>query len=473
MPAAQNILDKQNVGASTPYSIFLFELFKRLDEAGIAYCVMRGYGTLPYSIAHDIDFQIDHRKYKEYLSVLYQSAEELGWAVVRRRFRFGRHFNSLIYQDKDQFAKIPIDAELRTQWKAMKYASNRAILATRKKYNGFWVASSGSESAISLLKEYLHFGKVKDKGDGKHKRRFAQLAREDPENFIETIEPHFGGRISRFALQCAQKEDWETFEKNAGKVRRTLILRALMRRPIGQLIDWARFLWGHFSDKVLHPSGLFVCLIGPDGSGKTTISRGLERDMTDVFSKVRYFHGHLGIIPPLKKYYNLVARLLGKPEKKVTSDDVMQNVDMLPFNPLRAIVYVLYYSVDYFLGHFTIWRAKGHGQLVLFDRYFYDYFIQQVHSRNPRWLLRSILRLIPKPDLIIWLRNEPEVIHRRKPELTPSEVRQQNQVCMDLICRYANAYSVQTDNDPEITLHHVREIIFRFMAQRVKTRERM
>ena len=192
--------------------------------------------------------------------------------------------------------------------------------------------------------------------------------------------------------------------------------------------------------------------------------------MMDVFSEVRYFHGHLGILPPLIRYYNFFARLLNKAEKKNISDDTVKDSDIPPFGLFRALTYIFYYSIDYFLGHITVSFAKGHGQLVIFDRYFYDYLIQHRYNKIPRWLLTRIPWFLPKPDVLIWLENKPEIIHERKPELNISQIMAQCDVCRELVKKHHNAVSILTDDDPDVTFQNVRKVILRAMTQRVAKR---
>jgi len=451
---------------SATVGIFLVELFKRLEDNNIPYCIMRGFEELPEKVEHDIDLQIKKNKSKLYLEVLNSVVNDLGWIILRKRFRFGRRFNSLVYFRNDKFEKIPIDAELSTHWKGIQYISNKTVLDTRKRINGLWVASAGCEAAISLFKDLLQNGKVKDLGDGKHKKRIAQLVREDSHNFIATTEPFFGNKISEYALQCAQSENWESLEKEINKIRKTLIIRAVKRRPLGQSMDWLRYLWGHFSDRILNPSGLFLCLMGPDGSGKTTISLLLRERMEGVFASVLYFHGRLGILPDLKIFHNFFAILFGKTNKiksRPIENRLVENIT--PYGISRAMMYLIYYSLDYFLGHCKIKRAKGVGKFILFDRYYYDYFIQQTHLNIPHWILRCFYVFIPKPNLVILLDNDPEVIHMRKPELSIELIKGQIMKSEKLIASLPTGVKIKTDKEPDFVLNRVTEMIISVMIK--------
>ena len=466
----------QRKGGNEPLVIqvgdFLTELFQRLDDEGIGFCVLRGYQDLPEVVHYDLDLYIPHDQIKQFETVFKGVCRASTWALVQRNRRFCYDKYVIVRDSELGLAAFHIDAWQAFQWRGIPYASSDLVIATRWRFRSFWIPLPGVEAAISLPKEYIAFGRVKDKGYGKTKQRITKFVNEDPESFIAALSPCFGKSASQFMLDSTRKADWARLESEVMFVRRKLIVNALRRRLVGQLTDWVRFLWGHFSDKVLHPSGLFICLIGPDGSGKTTISRGLQRDMKGVFNAVRYYHGHWGLLPELKTYYNSVARLFGKEKKEtIQSEGVAHNQDVLPFSLGRALLYVLYYSLEHILGHFVILRAKGLGELVLFDRYFYDYTIQSTYSRVPRWLLRLIELMLPRPDVLIWLRNQPEVIHRRKPELNVSQIREQAMVCERIIERHPKGtYVVWTNDDPEVTLGLVRKRIFEFMAYRVTER---
>lgn len=451
-----------------PAGDFLTELFQRLDDKGVRYCVLRGYQDLPEVVYHDLDMYVPYNQIEQFEAVFKDACRASAWTLVQqnRRFRYNKY---LIVRDSEfGLVALHLDVWQAFQWRGIPYASPDLVLATCKRFRSFWIPLPGVEVAISLPKEYIAFGRVKDNEYGKTKQRTTRFVNEDPESFIATLSPCLGRTVSQFMLDCARKADWARLESEIPFVRRRLIINAIRRRLLGQLTDSIRFLWGHFSDKVLHPSGLFVCLIGPDGSGKTTISRGLQREMESIFSTIRYYHGHWGLLPELKTYYNAVAHLLAKRKKSpVRSENVIHDQDVRPFGLAHALLYVFYYSLEHVLGHLLIFSAKGRGELVLFDRYFHDYMIQSTYSRVPRWLLRIIELVLPRPDVLIWLRNQPEVIRRRKPELSLTQIREQSMVCERIMARrQKGACVVWTSDDPEVTLGLVRKKILEFMTSR-------
>lgn len=64
--------------------------------------------------------------------------------------------------------------------------------------------------------------------------------------------------------------------------------------------------------------------------------------------------------------------------------------------------------------------------IVVGDRYYYDLISGDYYS-IPSVLKRVLLTVMPNPDVLILLTNQPEVIHQRKPELSCEAIGRQIQ----------------------------------------------
>jgi thymidylate kinase len=126
----------------------------------------------------------------------------------------------------------------------------------------------------------------------------------------------------------------------------------------------------------------------------------------------------------------------------------------------------MYYSWDYLLGRWIIGRAKTHGDLVVFDRYFYDWFIHSCYERIPRWLFPFFRRVFPRPDVVVHLCNDPETVHRRKPELTVRQIEEQNRRCAGIVAVLPYAMTVVTDSGLDRTVEQIREAVVTVMRSR-------
>ena len=124
---------------------------------------------------------------------------------------------------------------------------------------------------------------------------------------------------------------------------------------------------------ILEPNP-FICLIGPDGVGKSSVSEGLVEHLTksNFFRKVKIFHHRFDYVPQLGKY---------KFKKNKTS--LKHNmINSRVHRPLRTTIYLFYYSIDYLFGWLEILKSKFRDEIIIMDRYFYDFYIQNSYSRS-------------------------------------------------------------------------------------------
>ena len=66
-------------------------------------------------------------------------------------------------------------------------------------------------------------------------------------------------------------------------------------------------------------------------------------------------------------------------------------------------------------------------KLVIFDRYYYDYMLDKYRYRLdiPDLLIRTMMCIIPKPQITFLLIGDPTVLYERKHELSVEEIAEQ------------------------------------------------
>ena len=134
---------------------------------------------------------------------------------------------------------------------------------------------------------------------------------------------------------------------------------------------------------------------------------------------------------------------------------------------------LLYFWVDYVLGHLVLVRPLlAQGGLVTFDRYFDDFLIDQHRYRLsvPSWLLRAMVPLVPKPNLIFVLDAPAEVLRARRQELTPEEIETQMHSLRNLAARYPNARLVRVDRAMNEIIDELERETLRYLDARVRGR---
>lgn len=437
--------------------ILLEELFKRLSSEKIAYCILRNYEQLPVFIDNDIDIWIYKEDRFKFLNILFETAKNTAWQVISHNLRFGFKWDTYLVKEEEVIKTIHLDCCWFFCWRNILFIDEticfKKTLLFKEK---FVIPSKGVEASILLLQNLLYNRKVKEK----YKVRIQEYTKSDPDGFLLSINKPFGEKVAKLIHELSRNGQWELLEKKAGFFRWAVCRKSFINDIFNQMRRWSMYLVGQLKKILVLNNGLFIVFIGPDGSGKTTTTNNLfQSEIKRLFQKKIYFHGHFRYLPELKK---ISALLIGKERvkdvyEKQAVNDKFQNIK--PFNTLRAMIYPLYYGMNYFLGHKFIWKEKAIASFIIFDRYFYDYFLQIPYLNCPRWLLYAITKFIPKPDAIIYLKNEPRIIHARKPELPVEEIERQTEICQKMVKRFKNTFVVETSQNPKKVVKEIQEII--------------
>lgn len=191
-----------------------------------------------------------------------------------------------------------------------------------------------------------------------------------------------------------------------------------------------------------------VALIGPDGAGKTTISRRLEQTLA---LPVKYVYmginlGSSNVLLPTSWLIVKIRRELGWTEKRgvtslaqgrvgnLSTDNVLKRLAAL----LRSYLRLANLLAEECFRHSLVWYYQRRGQVVLLDRWFFaDYYTttDTNHRRQPldkrihRYMLE---RIYPAPDLVIYLEAPAEMLFARKGEGTLEGLECQRQTYQQL-----------------------------------------
>jgi thymidylate kinase len=99
-----------------------------------------------------------------------------------------------------------------------------------------------------------------------------------------------------------------------------------------------------------------------------------------------------------------------------------------PYGRVPSIAKVLYLWIDYLLGWLVLVRpALRRGATVVIERGWWDLAVDQARYRlnAPPRLLHWLGRMLPRPDRTLILSGDADVIRRRKPELSSTELERQ------------------------------------------------
>jgi thymidylate kinase len=167
----------------------------------------------------------------------------------------------------------------------------------------------------------------------------------------------------------------------------------------------------------LGAQGHVLMIVGPDGTGKTTLCKALVEQIS-LHSAVRVLANRRGAERP--------GLLPHRQPRGSTSEPHRHPA----YPPLISLAKVLYYFVDLYL----VWLVRirpfvKRGGWVFVERGWWDMMVDPQRYRLciPPWLGRSLARLMPPANLVLVLGAPTGVITARKAQLPESElVRQMN-----------------------------------------------
>jgi hypothetical protein len=166
---------------------------------------------------------------------------------------------------------------------------------------------------------------------------------------------------------------------------------------------------------------------GPDGSGKTTtflnVRDQLQKDGHSVFSLRTLQVGRLKMMMHNKKNKDFSGdNSLGNIGRRGYSDLKRDRNDGTLKYKIRRYIGLLVALVDIIIfGRIYITSLSKEYDYLLVEESPFDSFVKR---HRPFYKKTSYLfsRLLPKANLIIFCKAEPDIIHKRKPELTVDEI---------------------------------------------------
>ncbi|MGH7455127.1 MAG: hypothetical protein ACRENG_27480, partial [bacterium] len=173
-----------------------------------------------------------------------------------------------------------------------------------------------------------------------------------------------------------------------------------------------------------------VALIGPDGAGKTTIARMLEKSfplpMKYLYMGVSFDSSNVALpTTRLAEYFKRIRRKKSREEQTSHALSPQPGAPRQSSGKLRAILRLLNRLAEEWYRQWLSWKYQNKGRIVVYDRHFqfdferdngkHDGERRRWSDRLHRWCLAN---LYPKPSLVIYLDAPAEVLFARKGETT-------------------------------------------------------
>jgi thymidylate kinase len=204
----------------------------------------------------------------------------------------------------------------------------------------------------------------------------------------------------------------------------------------------------------------FIAVIGPDGVGKTTLVNEVSDKIKNVYGlNVIHKASNFEILPTFSQILKVFG-LRSEANRNVEGyKGYLSGMDQEPNSILKSMILVLWYCLDLNLGRFKIKKARSQKELFFFARYFYDYYFQIANRNIPVWFLNFIIKFVPKPDFVFYIKRNSKDIFEGKPELSIEEIERQQQIIEVLVKKNNHFVVVNGDKGINSSVKFVLETV--------------
>ncbi len=211
---------------------FLEALFRRLNDAGIGFCVSRNGAEVFVEGDSDVDLVVLPRDEGNVIKLADAACEQTGFQrVFQTRFT---NLCLLYHGGGDYFVRIDVDSGIR--WRVFPVIRAADMLADRVACDGFWMPSARSEILV-LVAKVAWMGKISER----YRSRLEELNAKSPTTGEQK-------RLMDLALAG-----------DAAGIKRVLATRAL-RSPAG-LLATTGYVWGDIvrvASRLISPPGVYL-----------------------------------------------------------------------------------------------------------------------------------------------------------------------------------------------------------------------
>jgi thymidylate kinase len=428
-----------------------------LNSSRAPYCILHGYVGFPDRVDSDVDCILSAELLPRGLPrLLSRHRERLGARVVQwLQHESTAHYFVLATVDRAAPTTfLAFDASSDYRAHGRRFYSGPELLALRRPWREFWVLPPAQEFGYYLVKRIAKAAL----GEG-HQRRLSELFAEDPAGCTREIARFWPPQDTELIAAAARESDWERALGSLAELRH----RLLVPRSAAGVWDRISFFFHEAARRLFrwwHPTGLMVVLLGPDGAGKSSVAERLRVRLAPAFRRTSAGHWS--------------PDLLGRAARRGSAGSESPH-GQAPHSHARSILKACYWLLDFGLGYWVRVRpALVRSTLVVYDRYLPDAAADPHRYRfaGPTWLVRLIGRLVPPADLTIVLDAPPEILRRRKQEVTPAETARQREAYRSLVMGQ-KGHVVDASQPLEAVVTQIETIVLEFLANRAARRLRL
>lgn len=403
----------------------LVSILNLFDEENIRYFIIRNYEGLPdRNSSKDVDIIVEPGKIRQAVDILKTIYKENG-LIYFYKIQVERGHNCRGMNIKTNMA-IHIDLMEGYFSRGSELFSFDELYKETDTYNDFKILNEFYSGLMVFI--YKQFGYKNPVLKQKYRDIIYGTYKTYPK-FRELISKLVGNKLTNSIFSAIEERDFDKMLQHSNQLSNALSIYALKKNPIQTLRDKTYFYLEKIN-RVIFSYNKFsrnFSVMAPDGAGKTTFLEALisklEFYYVDDKNSDRYsvYHFRPRILPNL----GAIGKKIGIQK---TDEDFTNPHRSKSANTISSLFRISYYWLDYMIGYsYLVRKDVQFDKVSIFDRYSYDFIVDPGRTKLnlPLWVRKLYVECIPHPKIVFYLDADPEVIYKRKQELTLDEIKRQ------------------------------------------------
>lgn len=437
----------------------LNEVFDIMDKEFMdPYIVMNKYDEVPYKLPSDLDMSVTPRDFRRLDVILTSISKGVGLAIIQKIWH-GYQKCAYILSPLEFQGRFRLQLDFFTDFSvknAPLLISYQDMQTEIRSYSRFTIPNYRMEYVFLLMRRIF-----KNDFDTEHTRVICDTLMHDKDECVRYLSCYLGNETSQTVSQLVRDCNVKALQELRSSLWSKL--QSLSRRKsrgsykLNFRLEELKRYWY----RIKYPVGFSVVLLSPDGGGKSSVFEKLNDTCWGSFHGITkmYFRPHILPNPGMLNPLNPIPESSDNPDPHGKKSNGL----------FKSLLRYFYYNIDFILGYNIIVLKKLiQKQLVIFDRYYYDYFvdIRRYRYSFPSWIPKVFAWSIPRPDVIFILEGTPEVLFNRKKELSVEEISRQIKEYRKIAGMYDNAVIIDVNKPLDnVTLQITREILQRKAQQ--------
>lgn len=422
-----------------------FKLIGILQKHNISYAITGRTEGYPENIGSDVDIVVPISQIDRFHSAIWDFDKMEGTQVVQMFQHECVAFYYMVYSISSD-GVVCIQPDVCTDY----YRKGRLLLKSEYLLQGKHESEQGGFNVLASEKEFIYYLLKKIDKRSISDEQFNHIShnyQKNPNAAIEEARKFWNQESVDIVRQAFDRGDINMLVDNLNELQTGIHSshgRSFTDKIRNSLLKLKR---------ILHPTGFVIGVLGPDGSGKTTVMNQVKKDMVHAFRRINQYH----LFPKDIKESSPNTNPHGKKKRGF----------------IASLLKLCYFIALYNWGWMKkVAPAKIRSTFVIFDRYYDDILIDPTRYRNgtPQWVVKIVRFFIPQPQLWIVLDAPTDVIQARKAEVSYEETERQRRAYIKYAEEKEHCLLVDTNRDVKEISKDICEFICETLHERAVKR---